>query len=57
MFLNSEFCLARAVEARAEVDAARLDNVRNRYLAAETAWSQMAAQARRSSRNKIAAEM
>ncbi len=55
MFLNSEFCLARAAEARAEVDAARLDNVRNRYLAAETAWSQMAAQARRSSRNKIAA--
>ncbi len=35
MFLNSEFCLARAAEARAEVDAARLDNVRSRYLAAE----------------------
>jgi hypothetical protein len=31
MFLNSEFCLARAAEARAEVDAARLNNVRNRY--------------------------
>ncbi len=38
---------ARAEEARAEADAATLDNVRDRCLRAAAAWEAMAARARR----------
>lgn len=42
--------LARAAEARAEAQAATLDNVRNRCLRAEAAWNEMAARAERTER-------
>jgi hypothetical protein len=37
-----EFYRARAEQCRAEADAATLDNVRDRCLRAEDAWSRMA---------------
>ena len=39
---DRETCLARAAEARADADAAILDNVRERCLRAEAAWTEMA---------------
>ncbi len=42
--------LARANDARAEADAATLDNVRERCLRAEAAWREMAARAQRTER-------
>jgi DNA-binding transcriptional regulator YdaS (Cro superfamily) len=42
-----EFYLARAAEARADAEAATLDNVRNRCLRAAEAWDAMAARAHR----------
>ncbi|HEX8483104.1 MAG TPA: hypothetical protein VF650_14500 [Allosphingosinicella sp.] len=42
-----EFYLARAAEARADAQAATLDNVRNRCLRAAEAWDAMASRARR----------
>jgi hypothetical protein len=42
MSTESELCRARAVQARAEADAATLDNVRERCLRAEAAWIAMA---------------
>lgn len=45
-----EFYLARAAEARSEADAARLDNVRERCLRSEAAWTEMAARAGRAER-------
>jgi hypothetical protein len=39
--------LARAAEARAEAEAATLDNVRERCLRSEAAWNDMAARAER----------
>jgi len=45
---NHDFYLARAAEARADADAATLDNVRDRCLRSEAAWSAMAARAERS---------
>lgn len=44
---DRETYLARAAEARSEADAATLDNVRDRCLRAEAAWSAMAARALR----------
>lgn len=37
-----QFYLDRAAEARADADAATLDNVRDRCLRAEDAWNRMA---------------
>ena len=44
---DRETFLARAAEARAAADAALLDNVRDRCLRSEAAWSEMAARAER----------
>ena len=53
-----QFYLARAAEARADADAATLDNVRDRCLRSEAAWSQMAARVERGERmrEKLIAE-
>ncbi|MDB5671200.1 MAG: hypothetical protein JWO25_2159, partial [Alphaproteobacteria bacterium] len=45
---QAEFYSARAAEARADADAAKLDNVRDRCLRAAAAWEAMAARAHRS---------
>jgi hypothetical protein len=42
-----EFYASRAEEARAGADAAQLDNVRDRWLRAEAAWTEMADRAGR----------
>lgn len=42
-----DFYLARAAEAKRDAEAATLDNVRNRCLRAEAAWTEMAARADR----------
>ena len=42
-----ETYLARAQEARAQADAATLENVRERCLRSESAWREMAARAER----------
>ncbi len=47
MSINHDFYLARAAEARADADAATLDNVRDRSLRAAGAWEAMAARAHR----------
>jgi hypothetical protein len=47
---DRETYLARAAEARAQADAAMLDNVRDRCLRSEAAWSEMAARAERTER-------
>jgi hypothetical protein len=44
---DKETYLARAAEARAEADAATLDNVRDRCLRSAAAWNEMAARAER----------
>lgn len=46
--------LARAAEARADADAAILDNVRERCLRSEAAWTQMAERADRAERMRAA---
>jgi hypothetical protein len=45
-----DFYVTRAAEARAEAEAATLDNVRMRCLRAEAAWNEMAARAARTER-------
>ena len=47
---DRETYLARAAEARAQAEAATLDNVRDRCLRSEAAWSEMAARAERTER-------
>jgi hypothetical protein len=47
---DRETYLARAAEARSQADAATLDNVRDRCLRSEAAWSEMAARAERTER-------
>lgn len=44
---DREIYLARAAEARAEAEAATLDNVRDRCLRSEAAWNAMASRAER----------
>lgn len=44
---DRETYLIRAAEARAQADATTLDNVRERCLRSEAAWSEMAARAER----------
>ena len=51
-----DFYNARAAEARADADAATLDNVRNRCLRAAAAWDNMAARAARSDKMRAEAE-
>jgi hypothetical protein len=45
-----DFYLARAAEARAEAEAALLDNCRERALRSEAAWIEMATRASRAER-------
>ena len=47
MSSHHEFLVARATEARAEAEAATLDNVRERCLRAAAAWEAMATRAQR----------
>ncbi|MEA3037946.1 MAG: hypothetical protein QOE79_459 [Sphingomonadales bacterium] len=51
-----EFYRTRALEARADAEAATLDNVRERCLRAATAWDAMAARAERSDNHRAQAE-
>jgi hypothetical protein len=44
---DRETYLARAAQARADAEAATLDNVRERCLRSEAAWNAMAARAER----------
>lgn len=53
---DRETFLARAAEARADADAAVLDNVRQRCLRSEAAWSEMAARAERTETMRAARE-
>lgn len=55
MSAQHDFYLARAAEAKAAADTATLDNVRDRSLRSEAAWTAMAARAERSdkAREKI----
>jgi len=50
-----ETYLVRAAEARAEAEAATLDNVRERCLRSEKAWAEMAARAKRTEAMRAAA--
>lgn len=55
-----ETYLARAEQARAEADAATLENVRERCLRSETAWREMAARVERTDQlraSKLAEKM
>jgi hypothetical protein len=58
MSAQHDFYTARAADARADAEAASLDNVRERCLRAAAAWDAMAARAHRSDnfRAKQAAE-
>lgn len=51
-----EFYMARAAQARAEADAATLDNVRERCLRAVAAWTEMADRATRTEQMRAARE-
>jgi hypothetical protein len=51
-----EFYLARAAEAKRDADAATLDNVRDRCLRSEAAWTDMASRAGRTERMRAKAE-
>lgn len=51
---DREVYLLRAEEARAQAEAATLDNVRERCLRSEAAWMEMAARAERTERMRAA---
>jgi hypothetical protein len=51
---DREIYLARADEARAEADAATLENVRERCLRSESAWMEMAARVERTDQMRAA---
>ena len=51
---NLDFFLARVEQARAEAEAATLDQVRERCRRADAAWAALAARAQRSEEVKIA---
>ncbi|HYI42857.1 MAG TPA: hypothetical protein VD768_04465 [Sphingomicrobium sp.] len=51
---DRETFLARAAEARKDADAALLDNVRDRCLRSEAAWSEMAARAEKTEKMRAA---
>ncbi len=53
---QQDFYNARAAEARADADAATLDNVRDRCLRSEAAWAEMAARAGRTERMRAKTE-
>jgi hypothetical protein len=51
-----EFYLTRAAEARRDAEAATLQNVRDRCLRAEAAWTDMADRATRTDKLRVQAE-
>lgn len=56
MTTTREFYVARAADARADADAASLDNVRERCLRAAAAWEAMADRAARTDRMREESE-
>lgn len=54
LFTQLEFYLARAAQARADAEAATLDNVRDRCLRSEAAWTQLADRAARTEQMRSA---
>ena len=58
MSAQHDFYLARAAEARADANAATLDNVRDRWLTSAATWTEMAARSARGEkmRAKLIAE-
>lgn len=53
---DRDIYLMRANEARAEADAAVLDNVKQRCLRSEAAWNEMAARAERTEKMRATLE-
>lgn len=53
---DRETFLARAAQARADADAAKLDNVRERCLRSEAAWNDMAERAERTEKMRATLE-
>jgi hypothetical protein len=53
---ESELFVARALECRGQADAATLDNVRDRCLRAEAAWTAMAQRSQRTETARDARE-
>ena len=56
MSTQQQFYLDRARDARRDADAATLDNVRERCLRSEAAWTEMAARAGRTETMRLKAE-
>ena len=56
MSTNEQFYRTRAAEARADAEAARLDNVRDRCLRSAEAWESMADRASRTERLRLETE-
>jgi hypothetical protein len=56
LFTQLQFYLARAEQARADADAATLDNVRDRCLRSEAAWNQLAERAAKTEQLRVAHE-
>lgn len=56
LFTQLQFYLARAEQARADADAATLDNVRDRCLRSEAAWTQLAERAAKTEQLRVAHE-
>lgn len=54
VFTQLDFYLARAAQARADADASTLDNVRDRCLRSEAAWSMLADRAARTEQMRSA---
>jgi hypothetical protein len=54
LFTQLEFYLARAAQARADADSATLDNVRDRCLRSEAAWTLLAERAARTEQMRTA---
>lgn len=52
MSAQLEFYLARAAEARAGASAAKLDNVRDRWLTSEASWTEMADRSQRNEQRR-----
>jgi hypothetical protein len=53
MSTQLQFYLDRAAQAKADADSATLDNVRDRCLRAEDAWSRMAERAARTEEMRV----
>ena len=54
---NLQFYLARAKQARADAEAATLDNVRERCRRCEAAWNELASRAARTDQLRINEEL